>query len=98
MRAGRALRLAGCGGGVEDGGIILRIERHVRQRPIRQEMPVADLAKDAFELAHLRMRDLLALAADEDALQRRTILQVFEYSFEPLAIDDGDLGAGIIEA
>ena len=55
-----------------------RIERHVRQRPIGQQMPVAHIADDGFELDDLRVRDVFGLAADEHPLQRRTILQMLE--------------------
>ena len=41
-----------------------------------QLLPVVHLADDRFELHDLRVRDLFGLAADEDALQRRAILQV----------------------
>ena len=61
-------------------------------------MPVAHFADECFERVDLRVRGVVRLAADEHALQRRTIRQVFEYSFEPLAVDDGDLGAGVLEA
>ena len=98
MRADGAFRLACRARRVKDGGVILRIERHVRQRPIGQQMPVAHLSDDCFKLGDLRMRDVFGLAADEHPLQRRTILQVLEQSPEPLMIDNGDLGAGIVEA
>ena len=50
-----------------------------------------------FELRDLRMRHLFALAADEDALELGTIVQMFRQPPEPLAIDDRDLRAGIEE-
>jgi hypothetical protein len=61
-------------------------------------MPGAHLAGDGFELGDLRMGNLFALAADKDALERRTIGQLLEQPLESLAIDNGDLGAGIGEA
>ena len=93
MGADRALRFPGRARGVKNGGVVIRIERHVRQRPIGQKMPGVDLADDGFELRNLRVRHLFALAADEDALQFGTIVQMFRQPTEPLAIDDGDLRA-----
>ena len=37
--AERALRLSGRAGGVEDGGVVLRLDLHVRQGPVGQPMP-----------------------------------------------------------
>ena len=43
------------------------------------------------------MRHLLALAADEHALERRTIVQMLENPLQPFAVDDRDLRSGIFE-
>ena len=99
MRAERAFRLSGRARGVKDGGVVLRIER---ARPA-----TADPATDARSFTSPMMDSSLVtcgcatsslVAADKDALERRTVVQMFEQPLEPLAIDDGDLGAGIVEA
>src|SRR5579863_3781990 len=60
-------------------------------------MPRIDRADDVLELGDLRMRHLLALAADEDALERRTIVQMLGNPLQPFAIDERDLRTGIVE-
>ena len=93
MGPDRALRFPGRARGVKNGGIVIRIDRHVRQRPVGQKMPGVDLADHGFKLDDLRVRHLFALAADEDALQFGAIVQMFRQPPEPLAIDDRDLRA-----
>ncbi len=44
------------------------------------------------------MRHLPAVAADENALKRRAVVQMLQQPLEPVSINDGDLGAGIVEA
>jgi len=97
VRADGALGFARRARSVKDRGIVVRVERHVWQRPVRQQVPGIDVAGNRFKLGDLRMRHMLALAADENALQRRTIVQMLEQPLEPLAIDDRDLGARIVE-
>ena len=93
MGADRALRLPGRARGVENRSVVIRIERHVRQRPVGQALPGVDLADHGFKLGDLWMRHLFALAADEEALQFGAIVQMFRQPPEPLTIDDCDLRA-----
>jgi hypothetical protein len=55
-------------------------------------MPGLHVAGDGFELGDLRVRDLLAVPADKDALKRRAMGQMLEQPLEPLPIDNGDFG------
>ena len=70
----------------------------LRQRPIRQGLPVVGLAEDAIRWPRPRQRLVLVQAADIDTLQVRAIGQVRAQALQPLGVDDGELAAGIGQA
>ena len=60
-------------------------------------MPGIYFADDGFKRRGFGVCDVLACTADENALERRAIVQLPGKPHEPLVIDEGDLGAGIVK-
>ena len=94
----RALGFAGGAGGVEDGRLVVGVDRHIRQRLVRQAGPGGRLADHAFQVYEQRIGQFIHLAADIDPLQRRAVGQVLGQALETLGVEERDLGCGIGEA
>ena len=97
VRAERALGMAGGAGRVEDRGIVVGIEQDLRRRAVRQKLPIAHAADNILELRHFRMRDLLLVATDVDALEIRAVRQMLDDALEALGIRERDFGPGILQ-
>src|SRR5260370_39785325 len=66
-------------------------------RGMRQKLPVPWAAENVLELRHFRMRDLLLVATNVDALEIRAVRQVLDHALETLGIRERDSGPGILQ-
>ena len=98
VRDDRALGLSGRARGVEDRGIVLRVERHRRQRTLGKRGPALGATDHIFKPTHARIGDLLARSRDVDALQIRTVVDVLAQPLPAFGIRNGDLGARVRQA
>ena len=96
MRAERALRLAGGAAGVEDRGLVLRVQRGIGQRARGQARPILRDADHLFQPLCTVQRG--GDAADEYAAQTRQLRAERGDPLPPLVIGDQHGGARILQA